>query len=147
MRPHRSGPGVAIFRSVPATREQGARMTLSIVPCLRHEDDAEMARMTVAEELAKLDALPGWTWDALASRTEDYLDELNKFYERYGHAKVPVTFETSSGVNLGKWVSELRSNRDKLDNDLIAKLEKLDGWVWDTRDLLWDAGFKVMIGC
>ena len=36
-----------------------AQPHLSIVPCLRHEDDAEMARMTVAEELAKLDALRG----------------------------------------------------------------------------------------
>ena len=33
---------------------------LQVVPCLRQKGDAEMARMTVAEELAKLEAHRGW---------------------------------------------------------------------------------------
>ncbi len=47
---------------------------LQIVPCLRQKGDTALARMTVAEELAKLDALRGW--QAELSEAEEDLAHL-----------------------------------------------------------------------
>ncbi|TMM55096.1 DNA primase [Sulfitobacter sabulilitoris] len=43
---------------------------VAIIPCIRHPGDADMARMTVAEELAKLDAARGLSAE-IADATED----------------------------------------------------------------------------
>ncbi|MFZ7093225.1 DNA primase [Primorskyibacter sp. 2E233] len=47
---------------------------LQVVPCIRRPGDAELSRMTVAEELAKLDAHQGW--QAELSEAEEDLEEL-----------------------------------------------------------------------
>ncbi|MFW2543301.1 DNA primase [Primorskyibacter sp. 2E107] len=47
---------------------------LSVVPCIRRPGDAEMSRMTVAEELAKMEAHKGW--QAELSEAEEDLEDL-----------------------------------------------------------------------
>ncbi|WP_136443113.1 DNA primase [Pacificoceanicola onchidii] len=47
---------------------------VSVVPCIRRPGDAELSRMTVAEELAKMDAHQGW--QAELSEAEEDLEDL-----------------------------------------------------------------------
>ncbi|MBS0125318.1 DNA primase [Thetidibacter halocola] len=54
----------------------GARH-LSVVPCLRRPGDTELARMTVAEELAKLSARIGWQAE-LAEAEEEFDDTADE---------------------------------------------------------------------
>lgn len=50
---------------------------VAVVPCIRTPGNPEMARMTVAEELAKLDALHGWHVE-LAEAQEDLEDQADE---------------------------------------------------------------------
>ncbi len=50
---------------------------VAVVPCIRTPGNSEMARMTVAEELAKMDALHGWHAE-LAEAQEDLEDQADE---------------------------------------------------------------------
>ena len=84
------------------------------------------------EYIARLAALPGWSWDPFANRFEENVRVLMRFVEREGHARVPAE-HAEDGVNLGGWVSKRRGQyrEGKLEPEYIARLEKLPGWSWD----------------
>ncbi|MBO9467711.1 DNA primase [Tropicibacter sp. R15_0] len=50
---------------------------VAVVPCIRSPGNPDMARQTVAEELAKLDALHGWHAE-LAEAQEDLVDQADE---------------------------------------------------------------------
>lgn len=89
---------------------------------------------------AQLDAVPHWSWDSTAVRrrrdSESNFDVgylvLLDFFEENGHARVPgmIDGETSE---LGRWVKARRDDfkSGRLSNEQKAKLNSLDGWVWD----------------
>jgi hypothetical protein len=80
-----------------------------------------------AERVAKLEALPGWIWDANEAAFERGYASLRAFVEREGHIRVPKAHE-EGGVALHNWVA-LQRNRCK-DPDRRAKLEQIPGWTW-----------------
>jgi hypothetical protein len=111
------------------------------------------ANMSV-ERLARLKALPGWTWasprDAYGSRQrgglagsgrsheaawEDGYSHLERFVAREGHARVPSIRVEEDGYKLGLWVFNQRRfrRREKLSAERTARLEALPGWTWDAR--------------
>ena len=57
---------------------------------------------------------------------------LNEYTEDYGHANVPIRYETQNGNRLGIWVQNQRSQykKGKLSKEQIQKLESFDGWTW-----------------
>ena len=84
------------------------------------------------DQIKRLEALSGWSWNPIADAWEKGFSCLIKFVEQEGHARVPTEFKTEDGFNLGGWVREQRKNRNnnKLTQDRINKLEELKGWVW-----------------
>lgn len=57
-------------------------------------------------------------------------------------------FVTANGFRLGQWANWQRAQfrRGKLDTDNVARLESLDGWSWEPRDLRWENAFNALKG-
>jgi transcriptional regulator with XRE-family HTH domain len=79
----------------------------------------------------------------LAEQWEQSFNELVRYVERHGHARVPQ-FYTTDGHRLGMWVVAQRNRHAKgtLDYDRTRQLEALPGWTWGRfRADRWEEGF------
>ncbi|CPR10900.1 helicase-associated [Mycobacterium bohemicum DSM 44277] len=97
------------------------------------------------ERERRLEALPGWFWDARAAEWEAAFGRLEGYVGRHGDAFVPQNY-TVDGYKLGKWVNTQRvfRSRDRLDPERQRRLEALPGWTWDSRQAAWDKGFRYL---
>ena len=96
-----------------------------------------------ANQIAKLESLPGWLWDASTSRNTETRDrawrakyDLLKIYAGKTGAATPPANEAIDGVYLGRWVSTQRAIKKgtnkvgKLTASEVELLEQLPGWKW-----------------
>jgi hypothetical protein len=98
-----------------------------------------------AERAARLDALPGWTWNRVDAAWEDQYSCLERFVADHGHARVP-NGHRQEGYGLGVWVGEQRAafRAGRLSAERAARLEALPGWNWDPLDASWEEGFSCL---
>ena len=84
-----------------------------------------------SERSAKLQKLPGWTWDPYTEQWDRTYELLKEYTKQHETSRVPYD-RTLKGVKLGHWVSMQRSNyaKGKLDPARQHRLEKLRGWEW-----------------
>jgi predicted helicase len=82
-----------------------------------------------ADRIARLDDLPGWTWDPFADRWEEGFERLVAFTARQGVAR-PSGVDTEDGFPLGQWAGMQRTANAKgyLQSARRARLEGLPGW-------------------
>lgn len=87
------------------------------------------------EQLRRLEALPGWSWNRQVSAWDDGYARLLEFVEREGHARVPRGHRDDDGFRLGQWVNVQRAcgRRGELPNERARRLESLVGWTWGSR--------------
>ena len=96
------------------------------------------------ERIHRLEALPGWLWDAREYRWDEGLKKLKTFAQREGHCLVPDD-HLEGDFPLGSWVKHQRefykAKPPRLSEDRIRRLSQL-GFVWDARDEKWEEGFR-----
>jgi len=101
-----------------------------------------------ADRKRRLQALPGWTWDArdYADRWEEGFSQLLRYVERHGDARVPKAFMLD-GYNLGGWVGEQRTNFRKgvFDADRQRRLQDQPRWTWQAKADMWEEGFQRLL--
>ena len=94
-----------------------------------------------ADRKIRIEALPGWAWDAIETQWEDGFARLEAYVAGKGDCRVPRGHVTSDGSRLGQWVDVQRRNRTTMSAERKSRLEALSGWTWDARDTKWDEGF------
>ncbi|OSC23266.1 hypothetical protein B8W67_19895 [Mycolicibacillus koreensis] len=99
------------------------------------------------QRVAEIESLPRWTWNALDSRWDDVINEIRAFVEEHWHACVPRSHTLPNGYRLGERVAQLREMHrvGKLAEERVKQLEEFPGWVWDSADTWWPAGYAEML--
>jgi len=94
---------------------------------------------------ARLEALPGWTWDPHQDKWEEGFSKLVQYVESFGNARVPASYELD-GYKLGRWVVKQRANRvsNQLKPERQTRLEALPGWTWDPFGDQWEENFELL---
>ncbi len=130
------------------TRERGYHLGRWVQ---RQRTDYRQGRSWLTpRRIARLQAVPGWTWDSKYDASwERYFELLRLFVEREGHAAVPTTY-TSEGLRLGWWAAKQRRSyhgtyAGKLDAERRSKLEQLPGWSWHAGDAKWEKGYAALV--
>ena len=107
-----------------------------------HQRGAQVSGRLAAGRAERLEALPGWTWDAHGAAWEEGFASLTRYAERVGDTRVPARF-LEDGFRLGQWVSGQRSAQvaGRLSAARAERLKALPGWTWSTLDAAWEEGF------
>jgi len=96
--------------------------------------------------IAKLESLPGWTWDPLGDSWNSFFELLIDFSNEFGHAAVPTRPLLYRGRQLASWINGQRTkyNKGLLDQEKIVRLESVRGWTWAPKDDQFRHGFRAL---
>lgn len=98
-----------------------------------------------ASRAARLESLPGWTWDRFGDKWEIGFSHLRDYVDAMGTATVPSDYEAGT-YRLGAWVGQQRTlfTNGKLPPERQRRLEQLPGWVWETLSGRWEEGYNCL---
>jgi superfamily II DNA or RNA helicase len=98
-----------------------------------------------ADEIERLEALPGWSWDPRESFWSDALEALRCFVERERTARVPSS-HVENGLKLGSWVAAQRvaHRRGQLSPQRTTLLASVPDWQWKVNAERWESHFAIL---
>lgn len=99
----------------------------------------------IADRARRLESIPGWSWNTFDEAWEVGFRHLQEFSEHEKHCRIPASYRSSDGYQLGVWVSRQRKNKSSLSPNLKLRLEEISGWVWDALSDQWDVGFQYLL--
>lgn len=98
-------------------------------------------------QIQKLNAI-GMRWENINDiKWNMYYKAAQKYYEEHGDLHVPITENKYDGVELGRWISQLRNYRKSgthtatLTSERISDLDKI-GMIWNVPDYLWETYYN-----
>ena len=102
------------------------------------------------ERIRKLDAI-GMDWRGKYDLAWDkYYNALCKYKYEFGNIDIKANYVTPDGVELGAWISNLRTAKNSrrrgyyLTDERIAMLGKL-GMIWDKLDYQWEKNYSACV--
>ncbi len=101
-------------------------------------------------QIDKLNEL-GMRWESKSDLTwEKYYESAKKYYEKNDDLKVPVKFVDENGVDLGRWIAQIRLFRKSgIKSKMLSaeRIEALDniGMIWDVFDYLWEENYAAAV--
>jgi len=96
----------------------------------------ELSRVVESVETRLVDAL-GTSWD-------EWFGRLLRYKWANGDCLVPVSYEDSDGLKLGRWVVKQRNQKTFRSVDQITKLDD-SGFIWDPFETQWEKGFSALV--
>jgi hypothetical protein len=85
------------------------------------------------QQIRRLLALPGWTWERGSDKWERGYRALVAFQKREGHISVPAG-HLEKGVRLDAWITRQRQHfrmgRIQRQGDHVTRLKRVPGWKW-----------------
>lgn len=99
-----------------------------------------------ASYIKRLEALPGWVWDALEAYWLQGFELLKDFFQDNGNLNVPFN-HCIDGFNLSSWMSVQRKvfKNKKINPARQLKLQSIPGWSWQVFDALWEKSFSILL--
>jgi len=84
------------------------------------------------DQIARYEALPGWSWDAFTGQWEEGFEQLQSYVNEHDNARVPNSYVSIDGFKLGFWVGRQRKYKteNNLSQDQIKRLEAVPSWSW-----------------
>ncbi len=98
------------------------------------------------EQIRALDQI-GMSWlDLGEERWNRNFRALRAYYERHGNIDVPQDYATSDGINLGRFVKNMRFHRDTkyrrcLTPSRVTQLNEM-GMIWDVDEYRWQQAYR-----
>lgn len=101
-------------------------------------------------QIDKLNEL-GMRWESKSDLTwEKYYESAKNYYENNGDLKVPAKYIDENGMDLGRWIAQIRVFRKSgiksrmLSAERIESLDKI-GMIWDVLDYLWEENYAAAV--
>ncbi len=98
------------------------------------------------EHKARLEALPGWSWDPFLEKWEEGFRNLKEFADREGYSTVPRDYKRQVVIDLVAGSVYSGQIKDSMSLERKARLEALPGWSWDPHSDMWEEGFRLSEG-
>lgn len=98
-----------------------------------------------ADQVLRLEALPGWVWDRHGSRWEEGYRHLLDYVAKHGNTLITST-EKYRNYPLGTWAAIQRRDyqNGKLSEERHDRLEAVPGWTWSLEATRWGEGYRRM---
>ena len=101
-------------------------------------------------QIDKLNAL-GMRWESKSDLTwEKYFESAKRYYELYGDLQAKAQYVDENGVDLGRWLAQIRVYRKNgiksrfLSDERIKALDAI-GMEWDVFDYIWEEYYSAAV--
>jgi len=93
------------------------------------------------ERVSRLEQI-GFVWDPLEAAWENMFAALVEYKRKHGNCN--VSRENSKYRELGSWVTNQRTNRNKLGEDRTRPLSEI-GFIWERHETAWERMFNALV--